>query len=234
MNNKDHEMNDVHLDFFSNATQSVFTLIEKALRKNKCVAADFNDFYYFGSIFLGVLASRLDQIEKARLSLGLCEMLQEAANDGVIMCNEIMTANLATKEERNNSVQRLIMNLKGKGFIESSALVEVSQETHSLSINTDSVWQPKSDLNYSTEFENEMVLKFETLIDQTLDEIPFALKKENKPESLFIVNAIINIGLMIGYSSVLYKQPLNESIVLAVKKINEFMKIYSKNNHYIN
>ncbi|MHB1948487.1 MAG: hypothetical protein ACYCQI_10290 [Gammaproteobacteria bacterium] len=234
MRNKDNQTEDVHSKYFSRETEKVFTLIGKTLAKYKYLTCDLNDLYYFGCVFIGVLATRFNNLKKAKFSLGLFEMLQEAANDGITMCNGILTAKLVTQDDRDKAMQDLITNLKGEGNVESNALIYLSQHLDSMNMKTDSLWKATSNLKYPIELENEIVSQFENLIDDTMGIMPLSnLKAETNPELVFLVTAIINVGLMIGYTSVLYKQSLDEAIDLGVKKINAIMQIQPKENVHI-
>lgn len=231
MRNKGQQTEDVQSTYFSRETQKVFTLIAKTLVKYKYPTCDLNDHYYFGCVFIGILAGRFNNLEKAKFSQGLFEMLQEAANDGITMCNDILTAKLTTQEDRDKAMQELIINLKGKGSVESNALISLSQDLHSMNMKSDSLWKSTSSLKYPIHLENEIVSQFEDLIDHAMNVIPSSnLKEETNPELIFLVTVMINVGLMIGYSSVLYKQSLNDTIDFSVKKINAVMEIQPKQN----
>lgn len=219
--NKDNQAEDVQSTYFFGETQKVFTLIVKTLAKYKYPTCDLNDLCYFGCAFIGILAGRFNNLEKPKFSQGLFEMLQEAANDGTTMCRDILTAKLATQEDRDKAMEELIINLKGQGSVESSILISLSQDLYSMNMKSDSLWRPTSSLTYPRDLENEIISRFEELIYQTLNLIPLPnLNEDSDPALIFLVNAIINVGVMLGYSSVLYKQSLNDTIDFGVKKIN--------------
>lgn len=227
-------MNTKHVDemqiYFSNATQDAFALVGDIFNQFNRPTCDLNDLYYFGCVFLSVLTSRLSFEERQIFKDTIHEILNTAAQDGKKMCQQIISANLTTKEDRNYAMKNLIDGLKGSNNADSSVLTSIASEIRALGMTDDGIWKDASNMKYETQIENAFRLSFEDFITQVIREMPQSKNPTASiPELCFLVNAAMSVGLMVGHISILYRQSLEESIAAAMKKINESIDSYENN-----
>lgn len=211
---------------FSRATQTMFALIDKSFQEYALPECDLSDLFYFGCVFLGILATRLNSAQQEGFVNNLSEILTEAAHDGMIMCKDLLSTNLNDSAEQNKAAKELITKLNGEEQLADNNLVlSLSKDLHQLSTKESGIWKGKDNFQYHNELEKLVVVRFNELINHVLDNVS-ELKPEirSNPELFFITTAIINVGLMAGYGSILYRQSLDEFLKKGIEKINSILK----------
>lgn len=210
-------------DFFTNATQVAVTTIENVFNRHQCPLPNLNDLLYFCCMFLKLILSHLDVSNRDRISPHLREVLKIAADDGKRMCTVIMSSKIDTQEDRDKAVQSMITHLGGGGNVNSRLFFDVAKQAQLLGMINDGLWKLDNNVQYTAALEKDIESKLNELIDEKISEVyQMGIKQNDDPEPselTFLVCAAINIGVMIGYASVLYHQSVDEMIDATIKGI---------------